>query len=33
MYLVVGSGNPVKRDATARVFPEATVAALAVDSA
>ena len=32
MYLVVGSENPVKRAATARVFPEATVEPLGVDS-
>ena len=32
MRVVVGSGNPVKRDATARVFGEATVEAVAVAS-
>jgi inosine/xanthosine triphosphatase len=32
MYVAVGSGNPVKRDATARVFPGATVVAEAVPS-
>jgi inosine/xanthosine triphosphatase len=32
MQVVVGSGNPVKRDATARVFPTATVEPLPVDS-
>ncbi|WP_380678866.1 DUF84 family protein [Salinigranum sp. GCM10025319] len=32
MRIAVGSGNPVKRDATARVFPEATVEAVVVDS-
>jgi inosine/xanthosine triphosphatase len=32
MQVVVGSGNPVKRDATARVFPAAAVTPLPVDS-
>ncbi|RLM59500.1 DUF84 family protein [Halobellus sp. Atlit-31R] len=32
MYVAVGSGNPVKRDATARVFAGATVVAEAVPS-
>lgn len=32
MQVVVGSGNPVKRDATARVFPTAAVTPLPVDS-
>jgi inosine/xanthosine triphosphatase len=32
MRIAVGSGNPVKRDATVRVFPEATVEAVVVDS-
>jgi inosine/xanthosine triphosphatase len=32
VHLVVGSENPVKREATARVFPEATVDPLGVDS-
>ena len=32
MRIAVGSGNPVKRDATARVFPDATVVAESVPS-
>ncbi|WP_144901665.1 DUF84 family protein [Halobellus captivus] len=32
MRIAVGSGNPVKRDATARVFPESTVVAESVPS-
>ena len=32
MRIAVGSGNPVKRDATVRVFPEATVTAEPVPS-
>ncbi|WP_152040639.1 inosine/xanthosine triphosphatase [Salinigranum salinum] len=32
MQLAVGSGNPVKRAATARVFPDATVESLPVGS-
>jgi inosine/xanthosine triphosphatase len=32
MHVAVGSGNPVKRDATARVFDDATVEARVVDS-
>ncbi|MDS0298111.1 inosine/xanthosine triphosphatase [Halogeometricum sp. S1BR25-6] len=32
MHVAVGSSNPVKRDATVRVFPEATVAAEPVPS-
>jgi non-canonical (house-cleaning) NTP pyrophosphatase len=32
VYIAVGSGNPVKRDAVVRVFPSATVGAVRVDS-
>ena len=32
MHVAVGSGNPVKRDATARIFPDSEVVAEAVPS-
>ena len=32
MQIAVGSGNPVKRDATSRVFPDASIVAEAVPS-